>query len=80
MTHLLRLELKWIVVLDEEDTEIMIDREHFEDWLKQWGESNTFTYWDRYWLDDTLFQSDVARYVKQHHTLNTIEGLKIPLT
>lgn len=81
MTHLLRLEPKWIVVLDDTDEERMIDREHYEQWLVDTQDENMETYW--YWareLNDSQLRRDFNTYLTQHHTLNTIEGLKIELT
>lgn len=76
MTHLLRLEPKWIVVLDDSDTEIMVDRQHFEDLVGL----RSMVYWHYWEFNDSIFRSDMSRYLSQHHTLNTIEGLKIELS
>ena len=80
MIQLVRLEPKLVVVLDAEDEERMIDREHYEQTVFKWYEDDVSDiYWGLYVINDFYFRSDLRRYLTLHHTLNTIGGLKIPI-
>lgn len=90
MIHLLSLLPDKIIILNDEDDEVIVDREHYEQVVDEWMYEDGYDARDlggigNFWnftqqVNDSIFKEYTSRYLSTFRTLNTIEGLKIELT
>lgn len=78
MIQLTKLTAKHIHILDDEDNEIMVDREHFE---SMYCDISSTIYWDTMrHINNSQFQHDMHQYIQNHHDIDYISNIQNELT